>query len=198
MSTFARALRILDDVQHLPQILDELRALLCAVDRHAEKCMRIRLGRLEALPAQLRTLFATTVLAYEHDLPRLRARAAAALARTDPAGAGDTTARLVAAAEQTLATRAALRDGVLRLGRDVATAWLPAAERAARDRSQPDEQLDRWRRARVDLASLAELGDTLALGTFAERLDRMAPPGGPPEDPPEEERPHRFALIELD
>ena len=215
---FPRAARVLDEVQNLAQLerfdprafagaaeaelpaagtsldelgsqLDGMRAALDAIDRFAQKEMRIRLIRVD-LPPQLRTLFQTTIVSYERDLPLLRDRVAAAVARL---GAGPID-EVMQAAEQTLATRARLRLGLHQLAQSLAAAWLPVAERAARDRSQPDEQRDRWKRARVDLANLAARGEAIDAGTFAERLARIASP----EDPPDEERPHRFELLEID
>jgi hypothetical protein len=211
-----RALRILDEVQHLPQLerfepaafvaaaeaeiaapgggldalagqLETLRGGLGAIDRFAQKAMRIRLLHAgDGLPPQLRTLVQTTIVAYQADLPLLRSRIARA--------AGDATDGVLAAAGQVLATRAALRAGVLEIAQRVAAAWIPVADRAARDRSQPDEQRERWNRARADLAAIAARGDALDAGSFEERLARVTPA----EDPPEEERPHRFELLEID
>src|SRR5262249_34949472 len=147
------------------------------------------------LPQQLRNLFQTTVLSYERDLPLLRQRAAASMARTDPSGASAAAEGIVEAARQVLAARARQRARVLALAPAVATAGLPAARKAAPDRAQPDGDRDRWKRAVVDLEALSSSGGAaLDAGSFAERLDRIASP----EDPPEEEKPHRFELLELD
>ena len=215
---FPRAARILDEVQNLTQLdrfdpaafiaaargelgapgstleqlgaqLDGVRGLLAEVDRFAQKEMRIRVIPLD-LPPQLRTLVHTTIVGYERDLALLRGRIAPALARLG----SDAVDAVMQAAEQTLATREPLRAGLLVLAQTSAAAWMPVADRAARDRSQPDEQRERWKRARVDLENLAARGETLDAGSFAERLQRIATP----EDPPDEERPHRFELLELD
>jgi hypothetical protein len=224
MSAFPRALRLLDEVQHLPQLerfdpaaflaavraeleppgaslddlirqLDALRGLLGDVDRFAEKSMRIRLVRSpDALPPQLRTLLHATVVSYERDLSLLRSRISGALARLDPATAAEVTDRVIAMAEEVLAVRATLRQVILDAAPEVAAAWLPIAERAARDRSQPDPARERWKRAWTDLQAVAARGELLETGSTAERLDRMTAPG----EPPEEERPDRFSLLELD
>lgn len=224
MSALPRAVRLLDEVQNLAQVdgfdaaafsdavrrelgppgatlaaladpLDGLRDLFAQIDLFAQKSMRIRLVLAsDSLPPQLRTLVQTTIIAYERDLPLLRSRIATALSRIDPSRAGETTDRVLAAAEQVLAARATLRRGVMELAQVTAAAWLPVAQKAARDRSQPDTERERWKRARVDLEQIAAHGETLDSGTLAERLDRIPTP----DDPPDEERPDRFSLLELD
>src|SRR6266568_6061002 len=97
MTQFPRALRILDEVQHLAQLdalepaafvaaigdeappagatlaelegqIDAVRGLLDAIDRFAQKGMRIRLLHLaDAVPQQLRTLLSSTLVSYERD-----------------------------------------------------------------------------------------------------------------------------------
>jgi hypothetical protein len=224
--SFARARRLLDDVQTLAQLeafapaavvaaaraeappagttlaeleaaLDAVRAFLADVDRFAEKCMRVALHQIDVLPREPRALLAGTILAYAGDLALLRGRVAAILGRLDRAGAAKGTERILAMAEATLATRAELRQGILELARELAAAWLPAATKAARDRSQPDEERDRWARARVDLERLAARGETLEAGAFADRLAGIEPPA---EEPEEEVDPavKRFSLIEID
>ncbi len=225
MTAFTRASELLDEVQHLAQLerfdpgpflsavgasteppgatlaalaaqLDGLRDVLGEIDRFAGKSMRIRMLHEEILPAQLRTLLHSTLLAYERDLPLLRQRVAGSLARVAPDQVAAVTERVLATAEQVLAVRAALRHGVLEQARAVAAAWLPVAARAARDRSQPDGERDRWKRARVDLEQLAARGEVLDGGSFGERLERLPAPEEPPDD--EAERPDRFSLLELD
>jgi hypothetical protein len=223
MSASPRALRLLDEVQHLAQLerfdatafldaareemnppgatlsaltaqLDGLRDLLGAIDAFAQKSMRIRVTRLDGLPPQLRTLLYSTVVTYERDLPLLRARVASALARSEASAGADASARILQMAEAVLAARAALRRGVMELAQRSAVHWLPIAQRAARDRSQPDEERARWKRVCVDLEQLSAHGETLEMGSLAERLDRIATP----DDLPDEERPDRFSLLELD
>jgi len=224
MVMFPRAARVLDEIQRPPQLdrfdvesflataraelpepgatlaeltatLDGCQGLLGELDRFAQKSMRIRLTfSTDDLPPQLRALLQTTVLGYEKDLPLLRSRVAQAMARYDAASAAAVAERVLDAARQVLAVRAALRQGVWQLTAAAASAWLPAAGRAAADRTQPDEQRERWKRACVDLTALAAHGQALEAGTTAERLDRIATP----DDPPEEEGPDRFAMLELD
>jgi hypothetical protein len=171
--------------------LDGLRSLLAEVDRFTEKVMRVRILHAgETLPQQLRTLIASTIVSYDGKLELFRQRLGGAIARHGGAEAAE---RLMEAARDALDTRARLRGGVFTLAGRLAASWQPLADRAARDRSQPDEQRERWRRARVDLAQIAARGDTLDAGGFDERLARITG-----EEPPEEEQPHRFSLLELD
>jgi hypothetical protein len=174
------------DVEALGAALDDLRALLGEIDRFTQKNMNIRLVAALDLPRQLRGLLHTTIIAYEHQLPLLRQRLGAAL--------GAHLDLVVAMAESVLATRATLRQGIAGLLPEVAAAWQPVAQRAIRDRSQRDEVRARWKRAAVDLGQLAVA--TLESGSFAERLERIPVPDDPPDS--DDERPHRFELIEID
>jgi hypothetical protein len=224
MSLFPRTARALDEVQRPEQLerfdpdqlvatasaeqrapgttlaelgeqLDALRGLLDEIERFTEKSVRIGLQRsADGLPAKLRTLVHSTVISYADNLPLLRSRIGAALARVNVPGAEDLVERVVELAERALAVRASLRQGVLALAQRVAADWRTVAERGARDRSQPDEPLLAWRRARMDLEQLAGNGRVLEAGSFRERLERITSP----EDPPEEEKPDRFSLLELD
>lgn len=222
MASFARALRLLDEVQNLEQLerfdgakfsqalettpagegfadlsgqLDEVRGLFEVVDRFAQKSMRIRLIHSgDALPQQFRTLLFSTITAYERDLPLLRGRVGGALSRIDRDTAAGVTDRVMDAAEQVLAARATLRQAVHEAAQRTAVAWLPTAQRKARDRAIADEERQNWGRARVDLERLAARGDAIEAGSFAERLAKIeAPP-----DQPEEEGADRFSLIEID
>src|SRR5215470_15216760 len=226
------ALRILDEIQSLAQLdafdpasflaalsdaarpaaakladvggeLDGARGLLAEIDRFIQKAMRIRLNHLsDPLPQQLRTLLYTTIAGYERDPALLRDRVAAALGRTNPSTAAALTREVCDAAERVLALRAALRRGVLELAQRSAAAWLPAARRAARDRTQADDQRESWSRARVDLEQIAARGETIEAGSFADRLKQIVPP--PAEEPASPDEPEvdptskRFSLLELD
>jgi hypothetical protein len=230
MAGFPRALRVLDEVQHAAQLerfdpgrfaaalgeeapppgqalaelgglLDATRGLLADVDRFVEKSMRIRLNQLEGpLPPQLRTLLSSTIVAYAGDLRLLRERVAGILARLDPRTAAAATDRVLDAAGQALATRAALRQEIFALAQRVAGEWLPRARQAARDRSQADDERERWARTRVDLEQLAARGEILDTGSVAERLERIAAPAPevPDGDEPDDPAAKRFSLIEID
>ena len=193
--------------------LDGARGLLGAIDRFTQKAMRIRLDHLnDPLPKQLRTLLYSTIVSYEHDPSLLHDRVGAMLGRIDPSSAADLTRQVCEGAASVLGLRAALRRGVVELAQRNASAWLPSARKAARDRSQADDQRESWSRARVDLERIAARGETIEAGSFSERLGRITPP--PPSDEPasptspaspappdlEDEDPtsKRFSLLELD
>lgn len=164
--------------------LDALRGLVMEVDRFTQKQLRLRLTATLALPRQLHALLHTTVIAYEGRLALLRERVGGAL--------GADVDRVMDMAAAALEVRAALRHELAALLPELAARWAPVVRRAIRDRSLADEIRARWKRAEVDLATptLANL----EAAPFAERLERIPTP----DDPPDDERPHRFELIELD
>jgi hypothetical protein len=177
--------------------LDALGGLLPEIDRFAQRSMGIRLSwALASTPAppQLHKLLSATVVSYEGNLPLLRQRVADAIARLNPAAADDVTRDVMGAAERALGGRAALRAGVLALAQQTAQARLPSVEHTARDRSLEDAERLRWRRARVDLEQIAARPETLAAGSFAERLAKITPP----DDPEPEPQGSRFSLLEID
>src|SRR5262249_42616403 len=137
MAGFPRALRLLDEVQHLADLerFDPARfvaalgegdgpvaAVLDEIDRFAQKCMRIRLHQLSpALPPKLHTLLSTTIVAYDGTPPALlRGRVAGMLERIDPSSAAAQTNQICDAATRILALRAALRQGVTDHGQRIA------------------------------------------------------------------------------
>jgi hypothetical protein len=193
-SSFTAALQFPsgNSLDELGGALDGLRALFEAIDRFAQKSMRIRLhSTTNALPQQLFTLVTTTIASYARNLPLLRERVHSALLRNRAEGATDV---VMDSAERTLATRAQLREGLLRTAEKLAAAWLPIAQKWAKDRTQPEKDRQKWLRARVDLEQLSAQGALLETGSFAERLAAMpAPP-----DEPDENVGKRFSLIEVD
>jgi hypothetical protein len=228
MSGFSRALRILDEVQHLAQLeafeptlfvaaisdaapqsrpnladvgceLDGVRGLLGEIDRFTQKTMRIRLNHLtDALPQKLRILLYSTIVAYERDPALLRGRVMSMLGRLDRSTALALTDQVCDAAERVLAVRPTLRQGVIELVQRIATAQLPATRRAARDRSQAKDEREGWGRARVDLEQIAARGETIETGSFAERLKKIAPPTEDSGEPEPDPTATRFSLLELD
>lgn len=187
-----------ESLEALGEVLDALRAALGAVDAFSRKAMGIRLIHLLAAspaPPQLRTLVMSTVTAYAEDTGLLRRRLAAAL-RMDRAAAEALAEAVGAAADEVLALRRHLREGLLALCRQVAQQALPWVVRAARDRSRPDEERDRLRRARVDLEQVVANPERIASAAFADRLRACPLPDEEPE--PEPRGPDRFSLIEID
>jgi len=95
------------------QLDEQIRATLSAVDSLTSRAMRIRLDHAlvddTAVPRQFRTYLAAQVFEFADDLDRLRARARQVVCDDAVAGA------IVAAADRALATRAALRQGILAL-----------------------------------------------------------------------------------
>jgi len=128
VSTFAAALRLLDQIQRLPQLEgfdpalfagavreklaielapEELTALVEAIERFTQKAMGIRLTNApEAVPTQLRSLLVATISAYDQERELLRRRVEAMLSRF--AGAQALTDWVAREADRVLATRAAL------------------------------------------------------------------------------------------
>jgi hypothetical protein len=158
-----------------------VRAALGSIDRFASTCMRIWLdaalaGDTSVQPPFRRTL-AATVLQYVGDLETLRVRVAGSVARLDPVGASTTAATVVEVAGRVLDGRAALRDGVIAIAREVGARHLPAARTASWDRSQDEATRARW---------------AAKVGMLEELL------GVPPEDEPVVPEPTRGSLLEYD
>jgi hypothetical protein len=176
----------------LGEVLDALRGLFGDVERFVEKAMRIRLHQLpEPLPPQLRTLLSSTIGAYARDPGLLGERVGAIVTRLRRAADAEP---ILDAARRTLEARAALRQAILEAARRVAGDCTEVAKKAARDRSQPDEERERWGKARTDLLELAARGEVLEEGGFEERLARRTPIEEVEQDPAVT----RFSLIEID
>lgn len=181
---------------------DRLRAGLGAIDGFTQRSMRIRLDTLLAsslamdhsIGGPFRSYLASAVISYDADLGLLRERVVGAAARVDPRGADDTAEVIVEAARAVLATRVALRDALLGLARDLATATLPTALTAARDHGLADAVRLRWSAARRDLALIVEAPARVARHSFAERLKALPAVDEQPEEAPELTR---GELIEL-
>lgn len=188
----------------IAESLDSLGELLPALDRHTEKMMHLLLTEELAqrhadvpLPQQLRLLFSTTVISYAEDLPKLQARAHAALARltSTPARAATIAADLVDAARRVLGARTRQRELVLTLAVRTATEHQPVAKKAARDLKLDEPQRRLWTRARLDLEAVAQRPTVLLLAPFYQRL-AMQPE--PELEQPESSTAERFALLEID
>ena len=127
-----------DDTQTALEARDiQLRAALSAIDTFAAKAMRIRIDHLLAdnasVPPRFRTYLASRVLDYHDDVDRLRVRVAEVAGRVDPDGAGDTAVAVCTAADEVLALRARLRQGVLAM-----VPAEPPPEEPAEDPPEPD------------------------------------------------------------
>ncbi|MCS6913071.1 MAG: hypothetical protein RMK29_21260 [Myxococcales bacterium] len=187
-----------ESLEAVAEVLDALRALLDAVDAFSRKAMGIRLTHLLAdspAPPQLRTLVVHTVTAYAGNTDLLRRRLAATL-RMERAAAEALAEAVGAAADEVLALRCQLREGVLAIARQVAQQALPWIIRAGRDRWRPDAERDRLRRARVDLEQVSASPLRIAEASFDSRLRTCPLPDEEPE--PEPQGPDRFSLIEID
>jgi hypothetical protein len=172
--------------------LDALRQALASVDQFARKAMGIRLTHLLAtapVTPQFRTLVASTVTSYAGDTALLRRRLGGSLSE----GLLD---EVVAAAERVLGLGQALRRAILELGRQVATAQAPWVQKAGRDRSLPDLERNRLRKARVDLEGLGERPERIGDAPFEERLKAHPLPEEEPVVEATEDR--RFSLLEID
>jgi hypothetical protein len=180
----------------LGAVLDELRRLLDAVDRFAQKAMAIRLNLLGAdpIPREFRLLLKTTVIKYHGQVELLRGRVMAAMARVDQQQAAEVTGRVMDAAERVLELHGRLRGGLLQKAAAVAAAEAPAAEKRGRDRTLPER--GEWRKAAIDLRQIAADPRHLETASFAERMKKIPTPEEEPETESQEEK--RFSLIEID
>jgi hypothetical protein len=178
---------------------EALRAALAAIDAFAGKDMRIRLDHLLAgdtsVAPPLRKVLASTITSYVGRLELMGERVEGAAARVDPGRAADTAAAVVDVAERVLSTRAELRAGVLGLARQLASAALPAARAASRDRSSEDAMRQRWVAIRRDLELVVEEPQRVGAARLTERVKTLTEPDEPLEELPE---PTRGELIELD
>ena len=148
-----------------------------------------------SIGAPTRTVFATTIVGYAHDLTLLarRARDVAAHGRAvDP----DRVAELVVEAARTvLELRAAVQHSVLELIRARAAAAIPDADSPRARLDVDDATRRRWSAARRELEALAGDPARIATGPIGARL------GAHPEqldEPAVEDKPTFADMIELD
>ena len=188
------------DLDELGAWLDGLRGLLDEIDRFAAKAMRIRVDHvLDPAPVtrEFRVLIGTTVLGYAEDVPLLKRRVAAAIARHDAATAHRFAEEVGAVAEAVLALREELRRRLFDFLVERAQGLQPAARRASREPTRDARDQDRWRRARWDLEQIAARPDRLARAPFARRLGEAPGAEDEPAEPPAEPE-HRFWLLDID
>jgi hypothetical protein len=187
----------------LPAELEARDAALAGALRHvddtATRVMRILLDHALAgdtsIAAPTRKVFASTVTGYAGNVALLEERVRDLAARgraADPEAvaraAGD-------AARRTLALRAAVRDHVLALIREHATAAIPDADRRARDRELDERARKRWSAVRRDLEAIAEEPERVLAAPWAARVAAWPEQLDEPAPKPE---PTLAELIELD
>lgn len=125
--------RLAEQISGCPveQVDEQIRAALSAVDALTSRAMRIRLDHAlvddTAVPRQFRTYLAAQVFEFAADLDLLRARARQVV------GDDAVAAAIVAAADRVLATRAALRQGIIGLVPET-----PPEEPEAAPAAEPD------------------------------------------------------------
>jgi hypothetical protein len=176
-----------------------LAAALGQIDAMIARAMRIRLDHALAndtsIGAPTRSVFASTITGYAGRLSLLEQRARDVAVRGRAADPDLVAEAVVEAARAALALRAALRDGVLALIREVAGAAVPEVDRRARDRRLDEPERRRWSAARRDLEAVAAEPERVLTAPMAARL------GALPDqlDEPEIDREVAFAdLLELD
>lgn len=159
---------------------------LAAIDAMIARVMKLRLEHVDELAPPTRTVFATTIVQYAHQLDLLHQRVRSVAPAAVPA--------VMAAAEELLDLRAKLRTGVLELVRACAAGEVALADARARDRELAEAVRKQWSRARRDLEALAQDPSGIATPTaqrhaaYPEQLDE-------PETGPE---PTFADMIELD
>jgi hypothetical protein len=194
----AEALAPATTLADLAQRDDQLRHALGQLDAMIERAMRIALDRNLADDTSIQTptrkVFAATVIGYAGRLAVLEDRARDAAARGGARDPAEVAARVVAAAEATLALRDAVGSPVLSLARDLAAAALPDADRRARDRQLDDDWRQKWSAMRRELAAIVE-DPARVLAPIATRLAAWPAQRDEPAPAPEA----TFAdMIELD
>ncbi len=152
---------------------ERLRLALAAIDTATERIVRIRLDHALAADTSIATptrkVFAATVLSYAGKVDVLETRARDIAARSDPAGADQIAAMVGDAARRTLALRDAVRQPVLALIGQLATASAPGADGTARDKRLDEPTRRQWSAVRRDLEAIARQPDRIAAATASAR-----------------------------
>jgi hypothetical protein len=166
----------------------ELAVALAQIDTAMTRVMRVRLDHALAsdtsIAAPTRTVFASTIGKYTHDLPLLAQRVREQAERGGAAYPEDVATLVVQAARATFALREALRTPVLELVRSLATTTKPDAERNAIDRERSDPERKKWSALRRDLETVIASPTHVASAPLATRLAALSeqidePPAGP-------------------
>jgi hypothetical protein len=168
---------------------DDLRTALTAIDTYVARCMRIQLDHVLAsdssVATPLRKVLAGTVTSYADDLGVLRQRVLSVAMRVDARRADDTADAVVAIARRVLDDRHGLYERVLGVARALATAAIPIARQAARDRNREDAVRLRWTAVRRDLELVAEDPARIIAARLTDRLKTLVVPEEPVEEAPE-------------
>lgn len=134
-------------------------AALQRTDELAARVMRIRLEHALAsdssIGAPTRKVFASTITGYADNLGLLADRVRDLAARGRSPAPDQVAEAVVEAARATLALRDAVREPVLGLIRERATAATAEADARARDRRRDDAERKRWSAARRELEAVA-------------------------------------------
>jgi hypothetical protein len=177
----------------------QLAAALGQIDTMIARAMRIRLEHALAAENSIgpptRMVFAQTVVSYAGKLDVLASRARDIAGRGGARDADQVADLVTDAARSVLALREAVRDGVLDLIVRIATASVPDADRAARDRKLDDAARKKWGATRRDLEAIAANPEAVLAAPMALRL--AAWPEVIDEPDPEKE-PTIADLLELD
>src|SRR4051812_24221652 len=154
-----------------------LAAALGQIDAMIARAMRLRLDHALAndtsIGAPTRSVFASTITGYAGRLSLLEQRARDVAVRGRAADPDLAAEAVVEAARAALALRAALRDGVLALIREVAGTAVPEVDRRARDRRLDEPERRRWSAARRDLEAVAAEPERVLTAPMAARLGAL-------------------------
>jgi hypothetical protein len=172
---------------------------LAHIDATIVRVMRLRLDHALAddtsIARPTRNVFASTIVKYADNLALLEERARDVAQKGRAADPAQTARLVVDAARATFTLRDALREGVLALIRDLASASIADADGNARDRKLDDATRKQWSAVRRDLEMVAADPHHVLTAPSPQRLAAL------PEqlDEPAPEREATFAdMIELD
>jgi hypothetical protein len=166
----------------------QLAVALAQIDTAMTRVMRVRLDHALASDTSIapptRTVFASTIGKYTHDLPLLAQRVCEQATRGGATDPEDVAITVVDAARRTLALREALRAPALALIRSLATATRPDIERNAMDRERSDAERKKWSALRRDVETVIATPTHVSSAPLATRLAALPeqidePPPGP-------------------
>lgn len=176
-----------------------LRAALEVVDSWTTRAMKLRLDHAlamePAVPPVTRNVFSTTIVQYARNVALLAQRVRDVAARGGARDVDAVVRDVIAAANDVIALRDAMRVDVLELARARAKASVAFADARARDERSEDATRKRWSRARRDLEAIARDPSCLVGGAMA---DRMAALDEQIDEPAPAAEPSIADLLELD